>query len=499
MKGRRLSEEELRQREKEARSRQRIQDQAYREAQRGVYARIFQEQDAMPEDYREAFREDPRDRLYDRPSRDYGEDPRDRRWEEETFPWRLDRDQPRQEPSSRRDPQEWQEPRDRWEEENRERRRPPRETGPADYPDRGRRAPPSQPPGRSGGGKSPRRRRRRVVLIVLLVIAALLLAALAVHAVLVRPPELPAPEEQSEGVHPQLLEAGRREDVYTFLLVGRDDAGGGNTDTIMVGCYDVKNGTLDVLSIYRDTLVDVPWEIKKINSVYNQQGMEGLQTQIKNLIGYTPDYYFVMEMDMVAELVDALGGVDYEVPYNMDYDDPTQDLHIHFQQGMQHLNGEDAVKLLRWRKNNSGESLSVGDIGRVEIQHSFLKAMMSQAISLSTLTNIKEIAGIVDENLNSNLSYGEMIWFGEHVLMMEKDNIQFHGLPGDYTGSLWSSTYQNYQSYVFVNDSALRDIINGHMNPYTTEITADMQHIIHATTVNNMPGGADSAEAIPAE
>ena len=495
MKGRRLSEEELRQREKEARSRQRIQDQAYREAQRGVYARIFQEQDAMPEDYREAFREDPRDRLYDRPSRDYGEDPRDRRWEEETFPWRLDRDQPRQEPRDR-----WEEaPRDRWEEENRERRRPPRETGPADYPDRGRRAPPSHPPGRSGGGKSPRRRRRRVVLIVLLVIAALLLAALAVHAVLVRPPELPAPEEQSEGVHPQLLEAGRREDVYTFLLVGRDDAGGGNTDTIMVGCYDVKNGTLDVLSIYRDTLVDVPWEIKKINSVYNQQGMEGLQTQIKNLIGYTPDYYFVMEMDMVAELVDALGGVDYEVPYNMDYDDPTQDLHIHFQQGMQHLNGEDAVKLLRWRKNNSGESLSVGDIGRVEIQHSFLKAMMSQAISLSTLTNIKEIAGIVDENLNSNLSYGEMIWFGEHVLMMEKDNIQFHGLPGDYTGSLWSSTYQNYQSYVFVNDSALRDIINGHMNPYTTEITADMQHIIHATTVNNMPGGADSAEAIPAE
>ena len=59
--------------------------------------------------------------------------------------------------------------------------------------------------------------------------------------------------------------------MYTFLLVGRDDGGGGNTDTIMVGCYDVKNATLDVLSIYRDTLVDVPWEIKKINSVYNNQ------------------------------------------------------------------------------------------------------------------------------------------------------------------------------------------------------------------------------------
>lgn len=58
-------------------------------------------------------------------------------------------------------------------------------------------------------------------------------------------------------------------------------------------------------------------------------------------------------------------------PYNMDYDDPTQDLHIHYKKGMQHLNGEDAVKVLRWRKNNSGESLSVGDVGRVEVQHSF--------------------------------------------------------------------------------------------------------------------------------
>ena len=62
----------------------------------------------------------------------------------------------------------------------------------------------------------------------------------------------------------------------------------------MVGCYDVKNATLDVLSIYRDTLVDVPWRSRKSNSVYNNQGMEGVQQQVKNLIGYVPDYYFVV-------------------------------------------------------------------------------------------------------------------------------------------------------------------------------------------------------------
>ncbi|MDO4516947.1 MAG: LCP family protein [Bacillota bacterium] len=448
MKGRRLSEEERRQREKEELSRQRIQDQAYRDAQRAIHARIYGEP-LPPEPQEEEWLpvwEEPRSR---RRIEEYDTIPR-REKEYDTIPRR------------------------------------PREGGDRPPPPTGKRPAPA-------GKQPPRKRRksgrRRALVIVLVVIAALMLLALAAHTILVRRPELPAPESQGEGVHPALLEAGRREDVYTFLLVGRDDGGGGNTDTIMVGCYDVKNGTLDVMSIYRDTLVDVPWEIKKINSVYNREGMEGLQEQVKNLIGYAPDYYFLMEMDIVAQLVDAIGGVDYEVPFGMHYDDPTQDLHIHFEPGKQHFNGEDAVKLLRWRKNNSGENRSVGDVGRVEIQHDFLKAMMSQALSISTLTNIADIARIVDQNLTSNLSYGEMMWFGERFLLMNKEGLRFHTMPGDATGSLWSPTYQNYQSYVFVNDGALLELVNSYMNPYTTAITADMQHVIHGTTVDNLSDG----------
>lgn len=462
MKGNRLSEEERRQREREERSRQRIQDQAYEEAQRAVYTRIYGE--PYPE-------EDPRDledwspvwqEPRDRRSASYArqEDLRDRRRSEDYDTEAL--------PKTARKGEE----------------RPRAAAG-----GQTRRPAPS--------ARKKRSRKKRVIAIVLVVLAALLLLGLAVHTALVRRPELPASsssEEQTEtGDHPALLEAGRREDVYTFLLVGRDDGGGGNTDTIMVGCYDVKNGSLDVMSIYRDTLVDVPWEIKKINSVYNRQGIEGLQEQVKNLLGYAPDYYFILEMDIVVQLVDAIGGVDYEVPFAMDYDDPTQDLHIHFSSGLQHIDGEDAVKLLRWRKNNSGESHSVGDVGRVEIQHDFLTAMMGQALSISTLTNIAQIAHIVDENLTSNLRYGEMMWFGERFLLMDKDGLQFHIMPGDATGSLWSSTYQNYQSYVFVNDGKLLDLVNNYMNPYTTAITADMQHIIHGTTVDNLSPSQETA------
>lgn len=535
MRDRSFSEEERKQREKEERSRLRKQEQAYREAQRGVYSRIYEEQDAMPEDYRQAFWEDPRDRLYDRrPSQTWeeeddgwedqrrqirqeelwddpwpksgGEKASRRNWREDTLPR-----QPKEPRRKIREPQEeagvqWQPVRSQPEEEEwqpilptrgMEEPPPPRKRRPPEPPAGGqgdRRPPAGRPPAKRPAGR--RRKRRRILVTVLLVLLALLAGLFIWHQMVVRAPEIPANEDQSAGTDPGSMGAGRKEGVYTFLLVGRDDGGGGNTDTMMVGSFDVKNGTLDVLSIYRDTLVDVPWEIAKINSVYNRQGIEGVQKQVKNLLGFTPDYYFVVELDAVAELVDVIGGVDYEVPYNMDYDDPTQDLHIHYKKGMQHLNGEDAVKVLRWRKNNSGESLSVGDVGRVEVQHTFLRALASQMVSLGTLTKIGEIADVIDRNLDSNLKYGEMIWFGERALVMNKENIRFHNLPGDYTGSLWSPTYKNYQSYVFVNSTALRELVNQYMNPYLTDITPDMQNVVHDTTVNNLPVEDNATEGI---
>lgn len=464
MSNRSFSEEERRQREREERSRQRKQEQAYREAERDSRAQRYE--DDLEQDL---LWGDPRDRLYDRvPEEDE---------------WEVERRQIREEL--------WDDP---WPKSGREHRAAPHTTqrGTAQRPRPS--APQSHPAApRSGPGRRPKKRRRKALLIVLLVLLALVAAGLLVKVLYIRPPELPVPESQEAGTDPGSMGAGRKEDVYTFLLVGRDDGGGGKTDTIMVGCFDVKNKSLDVLSIYRDTYVDVPLKIPKINGVYNEQGIEGLLEQVKNLIGYPPDFYFVVELDAVSELVDAIGGVDYDVPYSMHYDDPSQNLHIHYEKGMQHINGDDAVKILRWRKNNSGEKHSVGDVGRVEIQHSFLKALSSEMLSLGTLTKVGDIIDIANRNLKSNLDYGEMLWFGEKALGLSKENIHFHNLPGDYTGTAWSSVYKNYQSYVFVNSSALRDLVNQNMNPYLKDITPDMQHVVHDTTVNNIPAESEAA------
>lgn len=472
MNKRSFSEEEKRQREKEARSRQRKQDQAYREAQRGVHDRIYQDPD------QDLLWGDPRDRLYDRvPEEDeWAEERRQIREELWDDPWPKSSSDRRGAPPS-------------------DRRPPPRRPQPSARTGGG-----SRPPvRREGQGGVPRKKKRwkTVLLVILLLLALVAAAAAVVHFVYVRAPEIPTQESAGAeaGTDPGSMGAGRKDGVYTFLLVGRDDGGGGNTDTIMVGCFDVNNKTLDVLSIYRDTCVDVPWEISKINSVYNRQGIEGLQTQVKNLIGYRPDFYFVLELSAVSELVDAIGGVDYDVPNAMHYDDPSQNLHIHFEPGLQHIDGDDAVRILRWRKNNSGESLSVGDVGRVEIQHSFLRALAKEMVSLGTLTKIGDIVDIMNRNLDSNLNYGEMIWFGEKALGLGEDSIRFHNLPGDYTGTIWSPTYKNYQSYVFVNSTALRELVNQYMNPYQTAITADMQHVVHDTTVNNLPVEDNSSAA----
>lgn len=481
------------------------QDEVYDEVEQSIYNRIRQEEnhDDVP--------------FWEKNQKDGWIDPwqDDRRWRSDRSRYQEDRDR-----LGRADDRmdDWQ-PRSRradtWEDDQEPRSRRADDWG----ADRGPRSRPSQrndredtqrisqnprlnPNSPSGNHKkrppAPKRKKRmryRILLILLLVLAALAATAFALHSVFVRPPKLPQEiQSQSQGTHPEALGKDRKEDMYTFLLIGRDDGGGGKTDTIMVGAYDVKNRSIDVLSIYRDTMVDVPWEIPKINSVYNRQGLEGLQKQIKNLIGYQPDYYFVVELSMIPALVEAMGGVTYDVPYNMDYDDPSQNLHIHFKKGSQHITGEDAVRLLRWRKNNSGESISVGDIGRVEIQHSFLKTMAKQMLSLGTITRLADIVKVVDRNLESNLNYGEMIWFAEQALGVKSDAIRFHNLPGDAMGRKWSPTYKNYQSYVFVNDQVLLNLINQYMNPYTIDITADMQHIVNATTVDNLtvPAAAET-------
>ena len=197
-----------------------------------------------------------------------------------------------------------------------------------------------------------------IVLIVLTVLAALIVIAYAVYRSWAKPPELPAsdpPSLSGDGlggdtvVNPgtpgdvEIATGERKDDFYTFLVIGKDTAGGGNTDTILLASYDVGNQKLNVMSIPRDTMVNIPYDIKRINSVYNhggggEEGIRALYTEVSHLVGFVPDFYVTVEWKAIGQMVNAIGGVYFDVPWNMNYDDPYQDLHIHVNKGYQKLN-----------------------------------------------------------------------------------------------------------------------------------------------------------------
>ena len=145
--------------------------------------------------------------------------------------------------------------------------------------------------------------------------------------------------EEPEGDAPnENTGTGRKEWCFTFAIVGADVASG-NTDTIMVGRLDTKEGTLNVVSIPRDTLMN--YGTSKINAAYaigenkeKGKGVENLLKELKKLVGIEIDSYAVVNTKAVAELVDAIGGVEYDVPVDMIYDDPYQDVHINIRKGV---------------------------------------------------------------------------------------------------------------------------------------------------------------------
>ena len=162
------------------------------------------------------------------------------------------------------------------------------------------------------------------LLAIVIVLAVALVAVVAYRSLFVRPDLAnkdmgkPGAEQEQidygEGVSPKADGERKSKDFYTVLILGRDTGGGGNTDTMLLASYDVTNQKAAVMSIPRDTMVNVSWDVKKINSVYNmnggaEKGIQALYKEIAQLVGFEPDYKVIVEWEAVGKIVDAIGGV----------------------------------------------------------------------------------------------------------------------------------------------------------------------------------------------
>ena len=132
-----------------------------------------------------------------------------------------------------------------------------------------------------------------------------------------------------------------------------------------------------------------------------------LKEEIKNTFGIPIDYYIHVDLQGFIALVDELDGVDIEVPLDMNYDDPTQNLHIHLNAGLQDIDGDKAMQLLRWRKNSDAYGnvyggYPNGDLGRIETQQAFLKAVIEKCLNSISLGTIPKMAQIFLDNVDTN-------------------------------------------------------------------------------------------------
>ena len=337
-------------------------------------------------------------------------------------------------------------------------------------------------------------RQQKVLLVIAICLAIVLAVVAACQSLFVRPDvenkknnDKKGENAQEEtvdygdGVRPRADGERKSEDYYTVLILGRDTGGGGNTDTMLLASYDVTGQKATVMSIPRDTMVNVNWDVKKINSVYNMhgggdKGIQALYKEIAQLVGFEPDYQVVVEWEAVGKLVDAIGGVYFDVPYNMDYHDPYQDLVIEQAKGYRLLNGDDAMQVIRWRKNDPGSpygnSSGIGDSGRMEVQQDFLKAVLQQLMKPANVMNIGKIAKVFQECVETDLSFQEILWFGKSAVSggLSVENVEFLTMPWKGV-SAWSRSYNQNLSYVVPIANELLNIVNNKLSPFVETFT----------------------------
>ena len=379
-------------------------------------------------------------------------------------------------------------------------------------------------------------RKRRRLWIILAVVVLALASAVTAYFIWERPPELPEEtpkpaaeaqpaqtqkpiqsgdepavggespdtpaEEPDDTDAPSIADSStRRDGVYTILVMGRDMASN-STDTILLCSFDTVKHAITTVSIPRDTLINISWAgtPKKLNAVFpgyensGRSGIEGMKEHVKKLLGFSVDCYAVVSLEAVKQAVDCIGGVRFDVPQDMMYYDPTQNLIIEVQAGDQVLCGEDALGVLRYREGYAG-----GDMDRIAVQQSLLKALASQMLSLGNIPNLGELLSILDENLDTDLTTANMAWFARQFLACSMENVRFETLP-------WSTgCYINGISYVSIDVDAWLALLNEGLNPYNDAVTRANVDILTSnytgtslnSTTGAVAGGADSFYCLP--
>lgn len=260
------------------------------------------------------------------------------------------------------------------------------------------------------------------------------------------------------------------------LVIGKSQ---GMTDTMIVCSYDPKTQEAAMLSIPRDTFIGnsrySASVYDKINSVYSyyDEDPQKVLDEINEITGLNIKNWALIDTKALVELVNAIGGVEFNVPMDMKYDDYSQELHVNLKEGWQTLNGDQVEQLVRFRHNSDGSSYSSEygneDFGRMRTQREVIKAIAKQTIQLKNVKEVGKILDITKQYVKTNMNFDSLKDYIPYAMEMNADNIKTEQLPG-------TAEYINGISFFVYYEEETEEMVNELFHGITVEETAEEQN-----------------------
>ncbi|WP_026485956.1 LCP family protein [Caldanaerobius polysaccharolyticus] len=277
--------------------------------------------------------------------------------------------------------------------------------------------------------------------------------------------------------------------ALNIVILGVDHASKddkGRSDTLIFMSYDPSTKRASLISIPRDTRVYLDkYGYQKINAAYAFYGPERSAQEVSKILGVPVDYYVLIDFQGFKKLVDDLGGIDFDVPVNMNYDDPAQNLHIHLKKGMQHLNGEQALGLVRYRYGYAD-----ADLGRIKTQQKFLKVLFDKIVSPSSIFKAGSLYDLAVHYVKTDMPTVTILSYIDDLFKVNKDDIKMETLPGEpqYIGGI---------SYFIYDEAKTREMVANLNKPQTDNaIASDTSQLNPATIkVEVLNGGGITGAA----
>lgn len=282
--------------------------------------------------------------------------------------------------------------------------------------------------------KRKKKKAARLVLIIVAVLVVTLVSGFAAGYVYLA--NFSKKSNKKENVN---LTKVKKDGIVNILIMGTDAGTAGakdssdpkRTDTIMLLHYNPKTKNATLVSIPRDTMVQLRGKNDKINAANFYGGVNMAVDTVQNLLGIKINYYVKIDLQGFIKLIDILGGVEMKIEHRMDYDDNTQNLHIHFTKGQTVLlNGQKAMEFFRWRENNDGTGLANGDLDRIKIQHTFIQKVIDKIKSPAIIPKIPSILSAIPENVDTNMTAQDILEYGYIFAKMDSSNINITTLKG---------------------------------------------------------------------